>query len=129
MGRYRWNWQIRPSGTTGNDYQNIFNLVTAANNSSDRVTGMMNLADMEEWMRGFAYHRVVGNWDSWTFTVGQNMFLYTPLGHRAELMPWYIDFVLGDERATTESLWNDGQDPVLNQFFRLPTYKRMLWRA
>ena len=128
LARYRWNWQIRPSTPTVNDFTSIFNLVTAANNTADRVTSLMNLADMEQWMRVFAYNRVLGNWDSWTFSVGQNMYLYTPLGDRAVLMPWDIDFVLGDGNGPGDGLWG-GQDPVANQLYNVPTYRRMLWRA
>ncbi len=126
--RYRWNWQLRPSGTTATDLQPIFNLVTAANNVADRVTGLMNVADMEEWMRVFAYNRILGNWDSWTFSVGQNMYLYAPLGGRATLLPWDIDFVLGDGNGPSDPLWG-GQDPVVNQLYNVPAYRRMLWRA
>lgn len=128
LARYRWNWQIRPSTGTVNDLSSIFNLVTAANTTADRVTGLMHLADMEEWMRAFAFNRILGNWDAWTFNVGQNMYLYTPLGGRAVLMPWDIDFVLGQGNGPTDSLWG-GQDPVGNALYDVPTYRRMLWRA
>ncbi|MBI4660554.1 MAG: lamin tail domain-containing protein [Verrucomicrobia bacterium] len=128
LGRYRWNWQQRPGTDTANNYTNIFNLAAAANNTADRVTRLMNLADMEQWMRIFAFNRVLGNWDAWTFNVGQNMFLYQPTGRRAVLMPWDIDFVLGDGNGVTDALWG-GQDPVMNQIYSLPVYRRMLWRA
>jgi regulation of enolase protein 1 (concanavalin A-like superfamily) len=128
LARYRWNWQLRPPGNTANDFTTIYNLVTAANNTSDRVTGLMNIADMEQWMRVFAYNRVLGNWDAWTFNVGQNMFMYSPMGQRTVLMPWDIDFVLGLGNGTSDALWG-GQDPVVNQLYNVPTYRRMLWRA
>lgn len=128
LARYRWNWQPRPSGMTVNNYTPIFNLAAAANNTADRITGMSNLADMEQWMRAFAYNRVLGNWDAWTFNVGQNMYLYSKAGSRAVLLPWDIDFVLGDGNGTSDALWG-GQDPVMNQIFNLPVYRRMLWRA
>ncbi|MEW6155931.1 MAG: lamin tail domain-containing protein [Verrucomicrobiota bacterium] len=128
LARYRWNWQPRPGGNTANEYTPIFNLAAAANNSADRITQMMNLANMEEWMRVFAFHRVIGNWDSWTFNVGQNMYIYTPLGQRAVIIPWDIDFVLGLGNGATDALWG-GQDPTMNTMFTQPTYQRMLWRA
>lgn len=128
LSRYRWNWQIRPSGNTVNDLTSIFNLVNAANSTSERTTRLPLLADMEEWMRVFAFHRVTGNWDSWAFNVGQNMYLYTPVGDRARLLPWDIDFVLGEGESSSGALWG-GQDPVVNQLFDLPVYRRMLWRA
>jgi len=128
LARYRWNWQPRPSGITVNDYTSIFNLVTAVNSPTERISGLMNLADMEQWMRVFAFNRVTGNWDAWTFNVGQNMYMYTPLGRRAVLMPWDVDFVLGLGNGTSDAIAG-GQDPVMNQIFNLPVYRRMLWRA
>ena len=43
-------------------------------------------------------------------------------------MPWDIDFVLGDGNGSNDGLWG-GQDPVANQLFNVPAYRRMLWRA
>ncbi len=130
LARYRWNWQLRPSTETANDYTAIFRLAAAANSSSDRTRVLPYLADMEEWMRVFGYHRVTGNWDSYTYNVGQNMYLYAPLGQPAAMLPWDIDFVLGDGDGTSAAtLFTSGTDPVMQQVFNLPMYKRMLWRA
>jgi regulation of enolase protein 1 (concanavalin A-like superfamily) len=130
LARYRWNWQLRPSIETANDYTAIFRLAAAANSSSDRTRVLPYLADMEEWMRVFGYHRVTGNWDSYTYNVGQNMFLYAPLGQPATMLPWDIDFVLGEGDGTSAAtLFTSGTDSVLQQIFNLPMYKRMLWRA
>ncbi|MGN6386932.1 MAG: lamin tail domain-containing protein, partial [Verrucomicrobiota bacterium] len=128
LARYRYNWQIRPDSPTASDYSSIFNLIAAANSSSERITKLPSLANMEEWMRVFAFHRVLGNWDSYGYSVGQNMYLYTPLGQRAVLMPWDVDFVLGDGDGPGAPLYG-GQDPVLNTLFDQPIYRRALYRA
>jgi len=128
LARYRWNWQLRPSTETANDYSTLFNLITAANSSTDRTRTLPLIANLEEWMRVFAFHRVIGNWDSWTYNVGQNMYLYAPLGGRAALLPWDIDFVLGEGDGTSGPLFNS-QDSTMGQLFNLPPYRRMLWRA
>jgi hypothetical protein len=128
LARYRWNWQIRPDSPTASDYSSLFNLVSAANSTTDRVAKLPGLADMEEWMRVFAYHRILGNWDSYSFSVGQNMYLYTPLGERAKLLPCDVDFVLGDGNGVSDGL-SGGQDPIMNNLYSLPIYQRMLWRA
>ena len=127
--RYRWNWQIRPGGNTANNFTNIFDLVTAANLTTDKTSRLLTLTDMEEWMRVFAFNRLLGNWDSWTYNVGQNMYIYFPPGQKAVLMPWDIDFVLGLGDGTTAALWGGGQDPVAATFFNITTFRRMLWRA
>lgn len=128
LSRFRWNWQIRASSNTVNDLGSVFNLINAANSTTERTTRLPLLADMEEWMRVYAFHRVTGNWDSWSYNVGQNMYLYTPVGQQAKLLPWDIDFVLGEGDSSSAALWG-GQDPVINQLFDLPIYRRMLYRA
>lgn len=126
---YRFNWQPHPGGKTANDYSFLFNLVAGAN-AADKVTQLMNVADMEEWMRTFAHRRVIGDWDSWSFQTGQNMYMYAPLGERARLMSWDMDFVLGLGRTATEAnLFTAGEDPVVAALFNVPLYRRMLCRA
>lgn len=129
LARYRWNWQIRPGNETVNDYTSIFNLANAANTVAERTRTLPLLADMEEWMRVFAYDRLLGNWDSWSYRVGQNMYLYTPLGERAKLIPWDIDFVLGEGDPASTPLFNADEDGVVKALFGVPAYTRALWRA
>ena len=129
--RYRWNWERRAKLFPESNYQTIYNLVNAINSTAnsgytDRV---LQLADMDQWMRVFAFHRVTGNWDSWTYNVGQNMYIYGQPGRPAVLLPWDIDFVLGLGDGPTAGLWG-GQDPVMNsRTFDHPAFRRMLWRA
>ncbi|MGV3774792.1 MAG: lamin tail domain-containing protein, partial [Verrucomicrobiales bacterium] len=126
VGRYRWNWQPRPGGTNASDFSALFNLINAAN-QSDRVTQLVNVADMDNWMRAVVYNRLLGNWDAYP-TGGQNMYMYAPEGGRARLLPWDIDFVLGVGSGATDGLWGSG-DGVMAALIDTPTYRRMLWRA
>jgi len=126
--RYRWNWQIRPDDRDANDFEKIFDLAHAANVSTGYVEGLFDLAEMEEWMRIFAWNRVTGNWDSWAFRVGQNMFLYKRPQYRWVMIPWDIDFVLGIGNGPSDGLWG-GQDPVVNRMFNTPAFQRAMWRA
>ncbi len=135
LARYRFNWQTRGYGGTENNYTNVFNLVTAANDPSANntptgtyVPGLLSIADLDGWMRIFAFHRVLGNWDSYSFSVGQNMYAYKLPGETWKLMPWDIDFTFGDGNGATDGLW-DGQDPVVNRMYETPAFRRMLWRA
>jgi hypothetical protein len=128
-GAYRFNFQAHPGGRTANDYSLIFNLVNAAN-ASDKVTGLMNLADMENWMRVLAHRRLIGDWDSWSYRTGQNMYMYAPLGERAKLMSWDEDFVLGlGDGAAAGNIFSAGQDGIIQTLMAVPTYRRMLMRA
>ncbi|MBI1841210.1 MAG: lamin tail domain-containing protein, partial [Verrucomicrobia bacterium] len=129
LARYRFNWQLRATDSA-NDYTNLFKLVDAVNAPGDHVPGLVAIADMEQWMRVFAYHRMMGNWDSWTFRVGQNMFLYRQPGGRWVLMPWDIDFVLGEGDGPTADLITDIQDPIAGpRFYNNFTFRRMFYRA
>ncbi len=132
--RYRWNWQTRGWLGSANNLTNIFNLVSAANATTDYTARMQAVADMEQWMRVFAFNRICGNWDSWTFSVGQNMYIYFQPGERAKLLPWDIDFVLGRGNGPTDplgggSLGGSSQDPVADAFYNDPTFRRALFRA
>jgi hypothetical protein len=141
LARYRWNWQTRGFGGTENNYTNIFNLVAVANDTSTNfVPNVLNLVDAEEWMRVFAYDRVLGNWDAWTYDVGQNMYAIKQPGFPWELMPWDIDFTLAAPSAhgptvglfggTTDGVNSgDGQDGVMNRWFKTAAFRRMQWRA
>lgn len=126
---YRFNWLPHPGGRTANNHTLIFNLITAAT-ATDKVTQLMNLANVEQWMRTFAHRRMIGDWDSWSYNTGQNMYLYAPLGQRAALFSWDLDFVLGlGEGATVNQLFTAGEDGVIGALFNVPAYRRMLWRG
>ncbi|MDB6040800.1 MAG: wapA 2, partial [Verrucomicrobiales bacterium] len=141
MARYRWNWQTRGFGGTENNYTNVFNLVAVANDTSTNfVPNVLNLVDAEEWMRVFAFDRLLGNWDSWTYNVGQNMYAIKQPGFSWELMPWDIDFTLGAPGAdgatiglfggATDGVSSGGsQDGVMSRWFNTPAFRRMQWRA
>ena len=129
LARYRWNWQLRPN-ESANNYTNLFKLVDALNAPGDHVPGMLSIADVEQWMRVFAFHRITGNWDSWTYNVGQNMFLYRQPGGRWILIPWDIDFVLGEGDGATGDLITTIQDPIAaTRLYGNFAFRRMLFRA
>src|SRR6185295_19031797 len=95
LARYRWNWRKRATDTP-NIYTNLFNLVDAVNAPGPEpytslVEGQM---DVEEWMRIFAMEHIVGNWDSYGYNRGKNMYGDKPEHGKWQLMAWDIDFVL-----------------------------------
>ena len=128
LARYRRHYPPRPKGGTANDFTNVLDLVTAANATVNYPSALLNLADLDEWMRVFAYHRAMGNWDSWSFGVGQNMFIFKQPGGRFVLLPWDIDFTFGLGNGPNDGLWG-GQDGVINRMFDVPAIRRMLWRG
>jgi hypothetical protein len=130
MARYRWNFQRRPQDGTANNYTNLFDLVTAANTTgTPYVPTLLNLADVEQWMRCEVFDRAMGNWDAWGYNVGQNMFIYKQPGLKWVLLPWDIDFTFGRGDGATTALWGTGNEPVLSRIYGEPAFTRMLWRA
>ena len=115
LARYRWNWERRAQVFPESNYQTIFDLVTALNSTADAgfVSRVLQQADMDQWMHVFAFHRVTGNWDSWTYNVGQNMYIYRQPGRKAVLFPWDIDFVLGLQLPGGEIGWARSSSGVL----------------
>ncbi len=129
LARYRWNFQRRANDGLGSNYTNLFDLVSAVNDTSTSyVNRVLNLADIDQWMRVYMFDFMMGNWDAWSYNVGQNMYVYKLPGGRWVLMPWDIDFVfgLGDGASGTLS---GGQDPVINRMYTNPTFRRMMWQA
>lgn len=127
--RYRWNFQRRSNHGNASKYEPLFDLAAAANDTSAAyVNNLLNLADLEQWMRAFCFDFAMGNWDAWTYNVGQNMYLYKPDGQRWVLMPWDVDFTFGQGDGTSGAL-RSGQDSTMNRAYVNPTFLRMNWRA
>ncbi len=130
LARYRWNWQRRSNDGDASNYGQLLDLVTVMNDTSAAyTTRALQLADLEQWMRVFCYDYAMGNWDAWTYNVGQNMFIYKPDGQRWVLMPWDIDFVFGLGDGTSGPLRGGGQDPTMSRAYSNPAFLRMNWRA
>jgi hypothetical protein len=130
LARYRWNWQRRSNDGDANNFAQFFDLVSAINDTSGSyVPRVLQQADMEQWMRAFCFDYAMGNWDAWTYNVGQNMYLYRPAAQRWVLIPWDIDFVFGLGDGTSAPLRGGGQDPTMSRAYTTPAFQRMNWRA
>jgi hypothetical protein len=133
--RYRYNFEIRRTPGTFNDFTNVFSLVDAANSSGspNYVENMENMADMEEWMRAFAANHAAGNLDSFGTEISQNMYGYIGVnGTRYTLMPWDLNIDLGGPESWGPGqnlLVYDGNDPNMGIIYQTPAFMRMYWRA
>src|SRR5262245_6758029 len=122
-------FQKRPNDGTANNYTNLFDLTTAANaTGAGYVPNLLNLADIEQWMRVFGCGWIMADWDMWSYNVGQNMYIYKQPGARWGLMRWDLDFTFGLGDGASTRLW-DGQDPTINRMYATPAFRRMLWRC
>ncbi|MBN2703082.1 MAG: lamin tail domain-containing protein [Pontiellaceae bacterium] len=123
--RYRWSW--RPRTTQNHDEWFAFtNLVAAVNDTQttdyeSRVTTWM---DVRNFLRPIAVNRICGNWDSYGYERGKNMYMYKPDDSGWRLLPWDIEFALGDgSRSPTDPI-NDFHDPALANLLKTPAFYR-----
>jgi CotH kinase protein/Lamin Tail Domain/Carbohydrate binding domain len=135
MARYRYDYEIRRTPDSDNDFTNVFSLIDAANSygTPDYVANMENIADMENWMRVFAANHAAGNWDSFGAQNEQNLYGYIgALGTKYSLLMWDFNIVFGNS-----SSWGPGQDlfyvnpadPYMTDIYNTPVFLRMYWRA
>ena len=133
--RYRYNYEIRRTPTSANDFTNVFSLIDAANsyNTPNYVANLQNIADMENWMRVFAANHAAGNWDSFGAQNAQNLYGYLgALGTKYSLLMWDFNIVLGNSGS-----WGPGAnlftvnsaDPTMAQIYTNSAFRRMYWRA
>ncbi len=129
--RYRWSWRPRAVETSANDFTNLFALVDAVNAAGPEpyTTLVENLVDVDEWMRIFAMERIAGNWDSYGYGRGKNMYAYKPENGKWALMAWDIDFVLGSGSNPFDAGLGAGGDGAIVRMESTPVFARALWRA
>ena len=135
VARYRYNFLVRRTPSSANDFTNVFSLVDAAASygSPGYVARMQSLADMENWMRVFAANHAAGNWDCLGAQTGQNLYAYLgALGTKYSLLMFDFNLVIGHPAslAPGQNLFSsNGQDPNTPNIFNEPTFRRMYWRA
>jgi hypothetical protein len=133
--RYRYNFEMRRTPDSYNNFTNVFALVDAAStvNSPNYVANMENIADMENWMRVFAANHAAGNWDSFGAQNAQNIYGYSGVaGTKYSLLMWDFNIVFGNSGSWTpgQNLFAlNSQDPNMTVIYNTPEFRRMYWRA
>ncbi len=136
--RYRWIWAPRAVNGSVHDFTNLFTLVEtmALADTNLFTTQVEALIDIESWFRAMAVQRIAGNWDTWGWTFGKNMYAYKPPGERWAMMPWDIDFSFGlNSSATDADVMINGNggsqpgDPIATKLRNQPQLQRAYWRA
>jgi hypothetical protein len=140
-GRYRWLWAPRGGDVLDNDFADFFALVDAHNLASLPAyeAQVSALVDVSSWMRAMALQRIAGNWDSYGWSIGKNMYAYKPQAGRWTMIPWDIDFSfaqVGDSATsnlftnTSEHIGNESMaDPLMTKFRNTTAFRREYWRA
>ncbi len=134
VARYRYNFLMRRTPDSANNYTNIFSLVDAANaaGTPNFVANLESLADMENWMRVFAANHAAGNWDSFGAPNGQNLYGYIgAISAKYSLIMWDYNIVIGNGSwGPGQNLLSwDGGNTGLNNVYSNPEFLRMYWRA
>ena len=128
--RYRWNW--RPRASTGpTDFTNIIGAVVAANTpgyGSDYTSNVLAWLDVRGFLRPIAVHHIVGNWDSYAYTEGHNVYACKPDALPWRLLLWDLDFALGSRssRSTTEDIFVCNEPVVARMFSHAPFRREYL---
>ena len=141
LARYRWNWGKRSARGAMNDYRSFLELVHSVNRPANEGYSeqIERLIDLDQWARTMAVERVFGNWDSYGYANGQNMYFYKPTAGRWQLLIWDVDFQLGGPVAdpTTRDLFTHANlifpdtppDPTTERLFKHPPFRRAYLRA
>lgn len=101
LSRYRWNYQMRETPDSQNNYSHFFTLMTVATNynRTNYAELMESVADMDNWLRLVAANHAAGNWDCWGVVNEQNVYGYVSSRTRWTLFMFDFNIVLGNRIA------------------------------
>ncbi len=135
LASYRYQWSARSVEGSANDWSDFTTLVDAFNTGTSAAdpaffNALDPLVDQDSWMRALAIQRIAGNWDTWGYTFGKNMYIYKPTQGPWSMTAWDIDFsfgLVGDPANT--GLEVSTQDPLATKFRTQPAFRRAMWCA
>jgi hypothetical protein len=132
---YRYQWAARSVAGSANDWAPFRALADvfatgAAGTDASFFNAVDPIVDQDSWMRALAVQRIAGNWDTWGYTFGKNMYIYKPTQGPWAMTAWDIDFSFGlvGDPATT-GLEVSTQDPLATKFRTHPAFRRAMWCA
>jgi hypothetical protein len=129
---YRWNFEKRDDDRN-DDFTPMYDLVRLMNTSTSSATvyeaNIEQAIDVEQWARVLAVRKIIGDWDSFGYNRGKNMYMYRrPSDGRWVLIPWDMDFLLGNGDGPSSSLFG-GIDPAVNTFLGYRKYTKLYLKA
>ena len=129
--RYRYNWRKRAVNGSTHDFSSLFELVDAMNlpRSQGYTETVDALVDVEGWMGAFAVEHIVGNWDSYGYRRGKNMYAYKPEDGKWALHIWDMDFALGASTDGPRTSMFSTIEPVIQQMYSNPPFRRIYYQA
>ena len=133
--RYRWCWQPRADGRNQDDFTDLYGLVNAVNTTGNSYVGAVSgVADMEVWMRSFAFADLTCLWDTFGNENHKNAYLYKPANGLWQVIANDMDIGLGQDNGnrhpSSYALFPTGSiDPPLLTMYATPAFIRHYWRA
>ncbi len=128
LARYRWNWAKRAVQGSTTNYANLYKLVDAVNHPGLGANYRKTLEaqmDVDNWLRTYAVQHVVGNYDSFAYGSGQNMYTYKPVGDTWKLFIWDVDFAFVAAEPTSDLFQGIGRSNGID--LGEPAYRRRYW--
>ncbi len=131
LPRYRYNWRKRAVRGSAHDYDSLFQLVDTMNLPTSQVyTDEVNaLVDVENWLGVFAVEHIIGNWDSYGYDRGKNMYAYKPVNGKWALHIWDMDFALDSNARSARSDMFQTNEPMIRRMYFHPPFTRMYYQA
>ena len=138
LARYRFMWRKRSlnAGDSANNFTNfqaLLNAVSPTTNDAATVDypRFNAVFNTEEMMREIAVEHTVGNYDSYGYSRGKNNYTYIPTQGRWELIPWDVDWTMGQTggRAYNDDLFSGASDPRMTALYKTPEVRRAYLRA
>ncbi len=146
---YRYQWATRAVSDSANDWADFDALINAHNTGTSATdpayaAALDPLVDEDSWARALAVQRISGNWDSWGWSYGKNMYMYKPKSGPWYMTAWDMDFSFGPDGSANPapdpatsglfqntSAYDGGSlgDPLATKFRTQPTFRRAYWRA
>ncbi|MDG2324640.1 MAG: lamin tail domain-containing protein [Akkermansiaceae bacterium] len=130
--RYRWTTGARARGSrTRLDDTSIIDLVTRADDSGpDYEKNLLEIIDMENWMRTWALIDLASFWDAFGNPNWKNTYLYKPNGGKWVQFTWDFDVGLGVfNDPVNQGLFPSNVDANLRRMYDNPTFVRAYWRT
>ena len=131
--RYRWHWQRRSyKNFEPSDYTEFWRLVDVMNAPSPSLAAIRQVIDLDAFLGVPAVNHFVGNWDTYGYQRGKNMYLYKGAAGWG-LVGWDMDIGLdADQSGHTVDPQRisagDMRDPAFRSFLRRNDISRWWWR-
>ncbi|MDC0281134.1 lamin tail domain-containing protein, partial [Akkermansiaceae bacterium] len=131
--RYRWTTGARARGSrTRLDDTSILELMKRSDDTGPNYEKrLLEIIDMENWMRTWAMIDLGSFWDSFGNTNYKNSYIYKPHDSGWVQFVWDMDVGLGvDSRdPPNQALFPSSVDTNLKRMYETPSFIRAYWRA